>query len=71
MSIMAIMAKKPKAPDDKPSFREGDLVETAFGDVGVIIGPYPVFELGIVDYYVKINDEIEIHRAQALKHVRL
>jgi hypothetical protein len=58
-------------PDNERPFREGDLVETAFGDVGVIVGPYPVFELGIVDFYVKVNDEIEIHRAQALEHIRL
>ena len=68
---MKTVAKKSTEPDDEPNFREGDLVETAFGDVGVIIGPYPVFELGIVDFYVKINDEIEIHRAQALKRIRL
>jgi hypothetical protein len=67
------MTKQPDTPpsDNQPRFCEGDLVETTFGDVGIIIGPYPVFELGIVDFYVKINDEIEIHRVQTLKHARL
>jgi hypothetical protein len=65
------MPKDTTPHNDERPLREGDLVETAFGDVGVIVGPYPVFELGIVDFYVKVNDEIEIHRAQALKHIRL
>jgi len=51
--------------------QEGDLVQTAYGDIGIIIGLYPVFDLGIVDYYVKINDEIEIHRAQDLQKAQL
>lgn len=60
-------SKQPKPPE----FHEGDLVETAYGDIGVVVGEYPIFELGQVDYYVKINGDIEIHRAAQLKLIQL
>lgn len=50
-------------------FQEGDLVQTPDGSIGIVVGIYPVFDLGIADYYVKINDDIEIHPAADLHPV--
>ncbi|KAB2902952.1 MAG: hypothetical protein KJ064_26675 [Anaerolineae bacterium] len=58
--------------DDHPEeipFEEGDFVLTEEGQVGKIVGFYPIFELGTFEYFVEVSDTCLVYREDQLEKI--